>query len=216
VKLYVKPGGETISPGRLISFSDGVFAIAVTLLVFNLRVPEIQPTLVHQLLPGQIRIMMPHFVTYLISFLLVAIYWTIHHRILDLVTHIDGNFIWINLVYLLMISFIPFPSALIGTYPNEPFSIILYLGCIIVVGVLSMTMWRYASYNHRLISKDLPEYIVKYFFLRGFASLVIILVTLVLALLQVKWSKYCLFLLIPVNWSIRHFYKEPSKTKGHE
>lgn len=75
---------DPISPGRLVSFSDGVFAIAVTLLVFNLKVPGIPATDVHRLLPGALLAMTSHFVTYLVSFLLIAIFWTVHHRMLSL------------------------------------------------------------------------------------------------------------------------------------
>ena len=76
---------DLISPGRLTSFSDGVFAIAVTLLVFNLKIPKIPDADVHRLLPGAILDMLSQFVTYVISFLLIAVFWTIHHRMLSMI-----------------------------------------------------------------------------------------------------------------------------------
>jgi len=103
---------ETISIARLTSFSDGVFAIAVTLLVFNLKVPHIAANLVHEQLPSAMLGMLPNFSTYIISFLLVATYWTFHHRMMNLVERIDTPFLWMNIYYLLVISFIPFPPAI--------------------------------------------------------------------------------------------------------
>jgi uncharacterized membrane protein len=202
---------DTISPGRLISFSDGVFAIAVTLLVFNLKVPDIPADSAHRLLPGQLKAMLPHFIAYLISFLLIAIFWTVHHRMLNLVTHVDIRFIWINLIYLLMISFIPFPSGLIGAYPGETFSLVLYLICMFVVVAISMMMWWYAATNRRLVSKELPASIVNYFYVRGFTSLTFILLALPLAFYQYHWTPYSLFILLPINWSISKFYQRTSK-----
>ncbi len=84
---------DTISLPRLISFSDGVFAIAVTLLVFNLKVPQLPEANAHLLLHRFIIDMLPHFATYVITFLLVAIYWIFHHRMLNLVTRVDSPFV---------------------------------------------------------------------------------------------------------------------------
>ena len=195
-----------ISTARLISFSDGVFAIAVTLLVFNLKVPEIPRADAHALLPGLIKAMVPHFITYITSFLLVAIYWTFHHRMLNLVTHIDTPFLWMNICYLLVISFIPFPSALAGAYPNERFSFIFYISSMILVGILSMLMLGYASYNYRLISKEMPIAIVKYLFFRQSTSLIVFFLSIPLAFYQLRWAAYSLFILFPVYGFTRKYF----------
>src|ERR1700753_2805809 len=155
-----KYNDETVSISRLTSFSDGVFAIAVTLLVFNLKVPQIPANLVHERLPAVIFGMIPSFSTYVISFLLVAIYWTFHHRLMNLLTRIDTPFLWMNIYYLLLICFIPFPSALFGSYGHEIFSFIFYISCMILVNLASIIMVAYASYKYRLIRKELPIVIV--------------------------------------------------------
>jgi uncharacterized membrane protein len=201
---------DPISPGRLISFSDGVFAIAVTLLVFNLKVPDIPANDVHRLLPGAIMNMVPHFVTYLISFLLIAVFWTVHHRMLHLVIHVDYIFIWINVFYLLMISFIPFPSALMGTYPDEAVSMMFYICCMFMVVGLSMLMWRYATRDHRLIDKDIPSSTINYFFIRGLATLAICLVALPLAIYKVRWAQACMLIIFPIQWTLRTYHKKRS------
>jgi len=198
---------DPISASRLLSFSDGVFAIAVTLLVFNLKVPDIPEGDVHRLLPGAIKAMLPRFFTYIVSFLLIAIFWTVHHRMLDLVIHVDYTFIWINLLYLLVISFSPFPSALLGTYPEESFSLVFYIGCMFMVVGLSMLMWRYATRGHRLISKETPSSTINYFFMRGMSTLTILVIALPIAVCNVVWAQVCMLLIFPIQWTIRTYHK---------
>ena len=198
---------DPISSSRLLSFSDGVFAIAITLLVFNLKVPEIPEGEVHRLLPGAIKAMLPRFVTFLISFLLIAIFWTIHHRMLDLIIHVDYTFIWINVMYLLAISFIPFPTALMGTYPDEPFSMVFYISCMFLVVSLSLLMWWYASRGHRLLDKEISSSTINYFFARGSAALTIFLLALPLSIWKVHWAQIFLVIIFPIQWTIRTYHK---------
>jgi uncharacterized membrane protein len=198
---------DTISTARLISFSDGVFAIAVTLLVFNLKVPQIPPASVHQLLQGKIIAMLPNFTTYVLSFLIIAIYWTFHHHMLNMVTRMDTPFLWMNIWYLLMISFMPFPSMLIGSYPRETLSFIFYLCTVIGVGSLSMLMLGYASYKNRLINREHSLAIVKYLFYRQFTNIFIFLLAIPLAFFQLRWAEYYLFILFPVHWSLQKYFR---------
>ena len=203
------------SSSRLLSFSDGVFAIAITLLVFNLKVPEIPAGEVHRLLPAAIKAMLPQFVTFLISFLLIAIFWTIHHRMLDLIIHVDYTFIWINVIYLLAISFIPFPTALMGTYHDEPFSMVFYICCMFLVVSLSLLMWRYATRGHRLLDKETPSSTINYFFKRGAAALTIFLLALPLSIWNVHWAQICLVIIFPIQWTIRTYHKRRETRAGN-
>src|ERR1700679_692829 len=91
---------DTISTARLISFSDGVFAIAVTLLVFNLKVPQIPQADAHRDLPAMVVAMLPHFTVYFLSFFVIAIYWIFHHRMMNIVIRMDSHFLWMNIWYL--------------------------------------------------------------------------------------------------------------------
>jgi len=200
--------GDTISVSRLVSFSDGVFAIAVTLLVFNLKVPVLPAGDVHRLLPGMIWAMLPHFTTYILSFLLIATYWTFHHRLLNLVTRMNNPFLWMNIWYLLMVSFIPFPAALYGSYPHEIFSFIFYIISMILVNGMSMLMLGYASYKSRLVSKDLPLALVKYLFFRQFAAIFVFLLAIPIALYQQRWAVYFMFILFPMHWATKKYFEK--------
>ena len=200
---------STISPARLIAFSDGIFAIAITLLVFNLKIPQL-PAGSNGHLAQAIVNMIPHFLTYIMSFLLIAVFWFIHHHMFNHIHRIDNVFIWLNFGYLLGISFLPFPSALLGAYPDEFFSLIFYIGSLSYVGCMLLSIWAYATYNHRLIEKDLPKAAIRYYFWRGISSQIIFLVTIILAFVHLSWGQHFLFVLIPVQLLLQHFYKKSS------
>lgn len=102
--------------GRVEAFTDGVFAIIITLLVLELKVPHVElPVTVDSLLEALAHLA-PKFIAWVISFAIVGVIWVNHHRIFHSLKFIDHNFFWLNLNLLLWTSFIPFPTALVGDY----------------------------------------------------------------------------------------------------
>ncbi len=95
--------------GRIVNFSDGVFAIVITLLILDIRVPDIPEDLVSQELPSRILDLGPKFLSYVISFLVIAVYWQVHHRVFRPIRAYDRTLLWLNFLFLMTISFLPFP-----------------------------------------------------------------------------------------------------------
>lgn len=204
---------STISPARLVAFSDGIFAIAITLLVFNLKIPQLPAGSQGRLFQVMVG-MIPHFLTYIMSFLLIGVFWFIHHHMFCHIHRVDNAFIWLNVAYLLGISFLPFPSALLGAYPDEIFSLIFYICSLSYVGCMLLSMWAYASYRHRLIEKDLPKSAIHYYFWRGISAQMIFLITIILALIHLSWGQHFLFVLIPVQILLQRIYKKNTTVKA--
>jgi uncharacterized membrane protein len=112
--------------GRIEAFSDGVFAIIVTLLVLELKVPTLDDhrsigELAHQLLE-----LLPKFLSWLISFVIVCKFWLNHHHVLGLARHANYAMVWLNSIFLMGQSFIPFPTALMGEYPANPLAVSMF------------------------------------------------------------------------------------------
>src|SRR5262249_25950995 len=102
--------------GRIEAFSDGAFAIVVTLLVLELKVPVLKDHASTRELVHALAEHVPKFLSWLISFIIVAKFWLNHHHLLGLARHSDYALIWMNALFLLLQSFIPFPTALMGEY----------------------------------------------------------------------------------------------------
>jgi uncharacterized membrane protein len=90
---------------RIVNFSDAIFAIAITILVLDIRLPDnLSPTE----LPVQVLGLGPKYLSYLISFLVLAVYWQAHHRVFKPITGYDGTLVWLNILFLMAVAFLPF------------------------------------------------------------------------------------------------------------
>ncbi len=109
--------------GRLEAFSDGVFAIVITLLVLELKVPHLEDKKNAKELSDKLVELFPIFLSWVISFLVVGALWLQHHNILRMARKVDYGLVWNNHLFLLFTSLIPFPTALMGDYPDIPFAV---------------------------------------------------------------------------------------------
>ena len=135
---------------RITSFSDAVMAIAITLLVIEMIIPSVNP----DLLISELSNLIPQFFSHIVSFFIIGSYWIAHYGIFKYITKYDNNLLWLNLLFLFFVSFIPFPSALLGEYTSVQLIIIIYSSNIALLGFSLWLLWFYASRNFRLISKD--------------------------------------------------------------
>lgn len=127
---------------RLILFTDAVFAIAITLLVIELKVPELEHRTEHEALNGFLRLM-PKLIGFFISFFIIAIYWVAHHRIFRFVRHLDTRLIWLNMVFLLCIVLMPFTTAYQSEYGMLRTPWIIYSINIIATGLMQARLQSY-------------------------------------------------------------------------
>jgi len=132
-----------LSTARLETFADGVFAIAATLLILNVEVPDLaERSLTHELVR-----LWPAYVGYAVSFLTIGIIWVNHHTVLRQLRGIDRTFLFINVFFLLCIAFIPFPTRLLATYvrtDNGEAAAFAYGVTLTLTAIFFNLMWRYA------------------------------------------------------------------------
>ena len=141
---------------RLETFSDGVFAIAATLLILEISIDSAGT---HDL--GQALLdLWPSYLAYATSFITIGIIWMNHHLCMETIARSDRTHMFLNLLLLLTVSFIPFPTRLVAEYlqkPGQQSAVYAYAGTFVVMAILYNTWWRYASKNRRLIGEDVPE-----------------------------------------------------------
>ena len=128
--------------GRLGAISDGVFAIAMTLLVLDLKLPEMKESISSQEFSQAIREQAPHFLSWIISFAILCRLWITQHALLEQDDKKSRGFTAINFIFLGAISFIPFPTSLISEHFEQPLSVIIFSATLIVAGLALVGMWR--------------------------------------------------------------------------
>ena len=117
---------NTFSKSRVETFSDGIFAIIITLLVLEIKVPHIDAPLSSKNLLESLLAILPKFISWIISFFTIAVIWVNHHRLFKQFKILDNGIFWWNAVLLLWTTFIPFPTAVLGDYPSNFLSIVFY------------------------------------------------------------------------------------------
>ena len=167
--MTVIPGrlGKSLTPEqnqlgleRLVFFTDAVMAIAITLLVIDLRLPSVPAALAAQQLPELLRGLIPNFASFIISFIVIGVYWSAHHRYFIYIRHFDSRLTALNLLFLFFIALMPFFSGMEGQFGSAPLAVAAYSLEVAATGASFTLLWWYASYHHRLVDEDLdPTFI---------------------------------------------------------
>jgi uncharacterized membrane protein len=141
---------------RIEAFSDGVIAIVITLLIFEVHVPTLTDFSHRAILQALLRIA-PKFISFAISFFTVAIFWVNHHHVFSMITHSNWKLLWCNNVLLFWLAIVPFTTAFMGDYPTQPLVVFLYAVTLFLAALTFSLMGRYVFLSSGLIPSTLPE-----------------------------------------------------------
>ena len=139
-----------IAKNRLETLIDGIFAIAMTLLVLGIAAPKPPVSQAPELLPKEVFHLFPQFFIFVIAFLVLAIFWLIHHRQFHFIRIVDPRLLWINIFLLIFIVLIPFSTDMAGDYPEVPVAVLFFHVNILVVGLIFAVHWRHICRSEHL------------------------------------------------------------------
>jgi uncharacterized membrane protein len=185
---------------RLVFFSDAVFAIAITLLALEIRLPHDIAYLVNEELTNALLRLWPKYLGFATSFVVIGAFWVAHHRRFRYIRRYDRALLWLNLLMLMGVAFIPFPTAVLSDYGNRT-ATIFYALTMLTVGLISATIWGYATHRHRLVDAGLSAGVVRRERLRGISLASVFLISIGIALLDAHLAKFS-WLLLLVLYSI--------------
>lgn len=139
---------------RIIGFSDGVFAIAITLLVLTINVPSNLTS--PEEVSGFLRQALPQLVVYAAAFMVIGTFWLRHHRMLMLCRAVDGRMLVLNLVFLAFVSLLPFPTDLLGNVQSTS-TVIAFCAVAGAATLCEIGLWRHLHRHRELLLPDIPE-----------------------------------------------------------
>lgn len=155
---------EEKETGRIEAFSDGVFAIAITLLVLDIKVPHIYGLSARDSLFVALMQQWPMYLAYCISFFTILIIWANHHCLFNFIRRSDDRFVFLNGMVLLLVTFVPFPTALLSEYIRSAHAQIaaaVYSGTYLLIAFVFNLAWGYASYGNRLLDRHADPCLIK-------------------------------------------------------
>ncbi len=185
--------------GRIEAFSDGVFAIAITLLVIEIGVPHLagEGTTLSQTLAEQ----WPSYLGYAISFLQIGVIWANHHNRFRFIVRSDHILLFLNILFLMCVAFIPFTTALLAEYlrgsrAEQATAGAVYAGTLAVTAIFFTLLWLYAAGNYRLVSRNLDPNLLRAMTRRYVLGALAYLLTFALAFVSVTASLIVVLALI--------------------
>jgi uncharacterized membrane protein len=182
---------------RVEALTDGVFAVAMTLLVLDIKVPELEQSLASTDLPYRLLALWPKFLSYAISFVILGVYWVGHHLQLSFIRSADRPLLWINIFFLLWVALVPFSTALLSEYNKHRLAIAVYGGNLIAIGLTLALHWWYATSRRRHVDPDVHPGLIRTAMFRVLMGPLLYLLGIVISFFSTELS-LALYALVPV------------------
>ena len=141
---------------RIETLVDGIFAIAMTLLVLNLEIPQFTGLVTNAVIWNALVDLWPKMFTYGLSFVLLAIFWRVNHQQFYLIKKSDTPLLWINIIWLMFVALVPFSTSLVGEYGEFEISELFFQINFLLIGILFNLNWRYAA-SRGLLDKSVTQ-----------------------------------------------------------
>lgn len=193
------PRAESIALDRLVFFSDGVIAIAITLLALDLRIPDTRGISNHDLVAmlGQL---LPRYIAFAISFIVIGAYWRAHHRMFRFIHRFDSTLLSRNMVFLFFVVQLPFLTSVLGTHGDLFAAVALYAAGMACMGVSSMWIWRCATAHH--LTAGVNPHQATYIARRALVVPIVFLLSIPVAFVRPQFAALSWFAIIPVQWML--------------
>jgi TMEM175 potassium channel family protein len=197
--------------GRILALSDGVFAVAITLLIFEIAVPAATSDAG---LPKALLELWPRYLAYVLSFLVIARFWMTHRLAFRLIARDDTVLVGLNLLLLMFVAFLPFPTAVLGTHTGSPAAAVLYAISVGLASTASAAYWWYASGRGRLLSPDVGRAQIRAMRARGLSGSVFFALTLPIAVFAPYIAEVVWILIFPLTrivfvWFFAEEHEQP-------
>ena len=194
---------------RIEALSDAIFAFAMTLLVLDVKVPHVPDgVMTQEALARTLLELWPKFLSFAMSFVILSLFWIAHHGYSHFLKRTDRPFLWINLLFLMVVVFVPFSTDLLGDYHELRLAALVY-GCnILGLGLTLYWQWAYATHGHRLVGSNIEPELVRHGKRRILLGIMTIGMAMLLSLVNPAYS-FMVYVLFPVA------YLRPSHIDRH-
>ena len=192
---------------RVISFSDAVFAFAITLMALSIDIPDLPTHLTQSELLDKLYDLYPQFESYVISFAVIAIFWVSYHQVFN---HIKGSHItmvYLNLLFLLLITLLSLSTSLVINYGTYQIPYIIYCFIVIMTSFLLATIWWHATRNKRLVDRNLHPFFIKGVLVNLMSIPIVFTISIIISFVNLDIAQYFWLIIAPLNITIKRKYK---------
>jgi uncharacterized membrane protein len=192
---------------HVISFSDAVFAFAITLMALTIDIPDLPPNLSQSELLQRLDDSYPQLEDYIISFAVIAIFWISYHQVFNHIIGSHISMVYLNLLFLLFITLLSLTTSFVTNYASYQIPYIIYCTVVIMTSSLLVLIWWYATKEYRLVDKGMHPLFIKGTFFALLAIPIIFSISIVISFIDLDIAQYFWLGIIPMNVLIRYKYK---------
>ena len=192
---------------RVISFSDAVFAFAITLMALSIDIPDLPTHLTQSELLDKLYNLYPQFESYIISFAVIAIFWVSYHQVFN---HIKGSHItmvYLNLLFLLLVTLLSLSTSLVINYGTYQIPYVIYCIIVIMTSSLLATIWWHATRDKRLVDKNLHPLFIKGVLVSLISIPIVFTISIIISFVDLQIAQYFWLIIAPLNMTIKRRYK---------
>jgi uncharacterized membrane protein len=192
-----------IAKNRLETLIDGIFAIAMTLLVLTIALPKPSSEQAQVVLPGLIFKLFPQVFLCIIAFLVLAVFWLGHHRQFHFVQTVDPGLLWINIFLLIFIVLIPFSTDIAGDYPDVGIAVLTFNINILIVGLIFCVHWHHICNSSHICNRTLDPSVIRLRYLQAALIPSVAFLAILISFLNPSDS-FLVYFLAPVPYYLMH------------
>jgi uncharacterized membrane protein len=181
---------------RISSLADGVFAIVMTLLVLGVEVPEVPDEMIADQLFREVLLLWPLIAAYVVSFLVLGIYWMGHHTQFHFLRGVDRPALWMNIVFFMFVCLVPFSTRMVGQYSGQEIALLLYGTNLLAISLMLLAHWQYAWRAH-LLDPSMGDETKRKVSRQILIGATVFAAGMGMAFVQPSWSLF-VFLVVPV------------------
>jgi uncharacterized membrane protein len=192
---------------HIISFGDAIFAFAITLMTLSIDIPDLPTNLTESQLISRLNDLYPQVESYIISFAVIAIFWVSYHQVFNFITKSHISVVYLNLLFLLLITFLSITTSLVIEYDSYQIPYVIYCIVVIMASSLLALIWRYATKNYRLVDKDIHPLLVRGMMVNLLLVPFVFAISILVSFFDLDIAQYLWLIIVPLNIAVRRKYR---------
>jgi uncharacterized membrane protein len=196
-----------VKPEHVISFGDAIFAFAITLMTISIDIPDFPPNLTESQLLSRLYDMYPQVESYIISFAVIAVFWISYHQVFNYIKGSPISMVYLNLLFLLLITFLSITTSLVINYGSYQIPYIIYCIVVIMTSSLLALIWWYATKDYRLIDKNINPLLVRGMMVNLLLVPFIFAISILVSFFDLDIAQYFWLIIVPLNIAVRRKYR---------
>jgi uncharacterized membrane protein len=196
-----------VKPEHIVSFGDAIFAFAITLMTLSIDIPELPPNLTEPQLISALYDMYPQVESYIISFAVISIFWISYHQVFNFITTSHISMVYLNLLFLLLITFLSITTSLVIEYGSYQIPYVIYCVVVILASSLLAIIWWHATKDYRFVDKDIHPLFIRGMMVNHVLVPFVFAISILVSFFNLDIAQYLWLVIVPLSIAVRRKYR---------